>query len=655
MCGRSRGFVYGVDLLGVTGERPSLADLGGARPAAEAAHRPAGARRGRRVDARSRPGLCGRRTGWSWRPRSCACASTAPPPRSSSSPRSLARPRPQPPSGRLSSQPEVLVEEGDGAVPRQRRRPPVRARTGRPRRTSGRCPGTGGRWCRGRGGGGRPPAARGRPRRRTGPSRRSARGRRTGLGEVDVLPSVEHDRGADLVGHAATATGRGTRPSRSRRSRPVRPGGRQVAQRLQARGLTRWASSLASAACRSASASSTSSGRAPERRSGASTDEPLRGQPVAHVPDERRQPPPGVEQEHPGTLAGGGRARYPVPARRGGLLLHAGYRTVAGREPTTATCARRRGSRTGSTRTTSAGSPSARSATRRWSCGAGTAPTATGPAPTCTPSWPGRRRRLRRPLVDDTSPQHPDHSTPTHAATPGPGPGDRFGLGKGQSASTKPWRASSFHGGRARSPGRQGFPSASGAGRPPALTALVPSLRGLGQLLRAYGQPEAVVRLELAITVHFADGRRPTECALRGVKSCPQGPNSPPNRTIDHTRAVKAGGRQPVARSGSLDGPDTARRHHGRGSPPGLPGRAPTLHDSDLQPPQPHPFDRVVGALLAGPGAARSRVGRMFSRRFGPLIVRPDAAGRRRRVVVGQRREAVEERGRVAGTPCPAA
>ena len=44
------------------------------------------------------------------------------------------------------------------------------------------------------------------------------------------------------------------------------------------------------------------------------------------------------------------------------------------RRSTTATSARRRGSRRGSTRTTSAGSPSARSVTCRWSCGASTAP-----------------------------------------------------------------------------------------------------------------------------------------------------------------------------------------------------------------------------------------------------------------------------------------
>ena len=47
-----------------------------------------------------------------------------------------------------------------------------------------------------------------------------------------------------------------------------------------------------------------------------------------------------------------------------------------------------------------------------------------------------------------------------------------------------------------------------------------------------------------------------TECAVRGVKSAFSRAIHPLKCTIDETRAVKAGGRQPVARRGSLDGPD---------------------------------------------------------------------------------------------------
>src|SRR5262249_54024028 len=83
-----------------------------------------------------------------------------------------------------------------------------------------------------------------------------------------------------------------------------------------------------------------------------------------------------------------------------------------------AICAKRPASRRGSTRTTSAGSRSARSVTCRWWCGASTAPNRPPTtSPTCTPSWaewPGRRSPSSTTSTT-TCATSPTTTTPTRA------------------------------------------------------------------------------------------------------------------------------------------------------------------------------------------------------------------------------------------------
>ena len=171
--------------------------------------------------------------------------------------------------------------------------------------------------------------------------------------------------------------------------------------------------------------------------------EALLGEAVAHALEERRQPPPRVQHQDPRPVAGVGHGDV---AGAGGSGSHGDDRTEADRRSTTrryawpswlpeteSTAAPSAGpsaSPPGITRTTCAGSPTARSARRPWWCGAGTAPT----SPTSTAPH-GRRlaevadRVFDGHYVDDHMRNIPDH---WHAhARP---VGGFFGTGSGGTA-----------------------------------------------------------------------------------------------------------------------------------------------------------------------------------------------------------------------------
>ena len=120
-----------------------------------------------------------------------------------------------------------------------------------------------------------------------------------------------------------------------------------------------------------------------------------------------------------------GRRRVPAPpARMSPFIRLCVYHALAGvrgrrtgcrsttNRWTAVICAKPRGSRRGSTRTTSAGSPSARSAPCRWSCGAGTASTRRPTSSSHMHDAAGRRRRRVLRVRALRRRQHAQHPRP---------------------------------------------------------------------------------------------------------------------------------------------------------------------------------------------------------------------------------------------------
>ena len=163
----------------------------------------------------------------------------------------------------------------------------------------------------------------------------------------------------------------------------------------------------------------------------------------------------------------------------------------------------------------------------------------------------------------------------------------------GPGCSRADWRprsacgAPSLNGGRARSPDRQGFPSASGTGRPPALTALVPLLRGRWATDIAFVVVKSTFSSQITTTnaISTTPELRPGGCALapREPRRAKKSPRQLHNRP---TRAAKAGhgAAANTCSLGPLDSPcaladhrrhpGAVRRRRAGRSPPGQ-GRVP--------------------------------------------------------------------------------
>src|SRR5690606_34640739 len=223
--------------------------------------------------------------------------------------------------------------------------------------------------------------------------------RRGGGRHVDVLRAVEHDGGAHQVGDAP---GQPQRPRGAHRE-PQGPhrGGRRgghVVQGEQA-GPHEVGHGVHVALGQHGPGLVGVVGGAAAEQVGRQGHEPLLGEPVAQALEERREPPPRVQHQDPRPVAGVGHGDV---AGAGGSGSHGDDRTEADRRSTTrryawpswlpetestaAPSAGPSGSPPGTTRTTCAGSPTARSARPPWWCGAGTAPTS---PPTTATTWRG--------------------------------------------------------------------------------------------------------------------------------------------------------------------------------------------------------------------------------------------------------------------------